>query len=57
MPDFDLAVIGAGAAGLSAAAGAAAQSCRVALIERDRMGGRTAWRSRGACRSRRWHCW
>lgn len=39
MPDFDLAVIGAGAAGLSVAAGAAQLGARVALIERDRMGG------------------
>ena len=39
MPDFDLAVIGAGAAGLSVAAGAAQLGLRVALIERDRMGG------------------
>jgi pyruvate/2-oxoglutarate dehydrogenase complex dihydrolipoamide dehydrogenase (E3) component len=39
MPDFDLAVIGAGAAGLSVAAGAAQLGARVALIERGRMGG------------------
>jgi pyruvate/2-oxoglutarate dehydrogenase complex dihydrolipoamide dehydrogenase (E3) component len=39
MPDFDLAVIGAGAAGLSVAAGAAQLGARVALIERNRMGG------------------
>jgi pyruvate/2-oxoglutarate dehydrogenase complex dihydrolipoamide dehydrogenase (E3) component len=39
MPDFDLAVIGAGAAGLSVTAGAAQLGLRVALIERDRMGG------------------
>jgi pyruvate/2-oxoglutarate dehydrogenase complex dihydrolipoamide dehydrogenase (E3) component len=39
MPDFDLAVIGAGAAGLSVAAGAAQLGLRVALIERGRMGG------------------
>lgn len=39
MPDFDLIVIGAGAAGLSVAAGAAQLGVRVALIERDRMGG------------------
>jgi pyruvate/2-oxoglutarate dehydrogenase complex dihydrolipoamide dehydrogenase (E3) component len=37
--DFDLAVIGAGAAGLSVAAGAAQLGARVALIERGRMGG------------------
>ena len=39
MPDFDLMVIGAGAAGLSVAAGAAQLGVRTALIERDRMGG------------------
>lgn len=36
---FDLIVIGAGAAGLSVTAGAAQLGVRVALIERDRMGG------------------
>jgi pyruvate/2-oxoglutarate dehydrogenase complex dihydrolipoamide dehydrogenase (E3) component len=39
MADFDLIVIGAGAAGLSVAAGASQLGARVALIERDRMGG------------------
>jgi pyruvate/2-oxoglutarate dehydrogenase complex dihydrolipoamide dehydrogenase (E3) component len=39
MPDFDLAVIGAGAAGLSVAAGASQLGASVALIERDLMGG------------------
>jgi pyruvate/2-oxoglutarate dehydrogenase complex dihydrolipoamide dehydrogenase (E3) component len=39
MADFDLAVIGAGAAGLSVAAGAAQLGASVVLIERDRMGG------------------
>ena len=39
MADFDLIVIGAGAAGLSVAAGASQLGLRVALIERDRMGG------------------
>jgi pyruvate/2-oxoglutarate dehydrogenase complex dihydrolipoamide dehydrogenase (E3) component len=39
MPDYDLLVIGAGAAGLSIAAGAAQLGVRVALIERHRMGG------------------
>lgn len=39
MADFDLLVIGAGAAGLSVTAGAAQLGVRVALIERDRMGG------------------
>lgn len=36
---FDIAIIGAGASGLSVAAGAAQLGARVALIERDRMGG------------------
>ncbi len=39
MPDFDLAVIGAGASGLSVTAVAAQLGLRVALIERHRMGG------------------
>jgi pyruvate/2-oxoglutarate dehydrogenase complex dihydrolipoamide dehydrogenase (E3) component len=39
VPDFDLIVIGAGAAGLSVAAGAAQLGASVALIERARMGG------------------
>ncbi len=39
MPDFDLIVIGAGAAGLSIAAGASQLGVKTALIERDRMGG------------------
>jgi len=39
VPEFDLAVIGAGASGLSVTAVAAQLGLRVALIERDRMGG------------------
>jgi len=39
MPDFDLVVIGAGAAGLSTAAIAAALGRKVALVERGAMGG------------------
>ena len=39
MPDYDVAVIGAGAAGLSVANVAAQLGLRTALIERDRMGG------------------
>ena len=39
MADFDLAVIGAGASGLSVASVAARLGLRVALIERNRMGG------------------
>jgi pyruvate/2-oxoglutarate dehydrogenase complex dihydrolipoamide dehydrogenase (E3) component len=39
MPDFDMAVIGAGSAGLSIAYAATQLGLTVALIERDRMGG------------------
>jgi pyruvate/2-oxoglutarate dehydrogenase complex dihydrolipoamide dehydrogenase (E3) component len=39
MPDFDLLVIGAGASGLSVAAGAAQLGVKTALVERDHMGG------------------
>ncbi len=39
MADFDIAVIGAGASGLSVASVAARLGLRVALIERNRMGG------------------
>jgi pyruvate/2-oxoglutarate dehydrogenase complex dihydrolipoamide dehydrogenase (E3) component len=39
MPDFDFAIIGAGAAGLSVAAVTAQLGLRVALIEQSRMGG------------------
>src|SRR3954454_14267011 len=39
MADFDLLVIGAGAAGLSIAAGAAQLGVKTALVERDQMGG------------------
>lgn len=39
MPDFDVAVIGAGAAGLSVAAISSGLGLKVALIERGRMGG------------------
>jgi pyruvate/2-oxoglutarate dehydrogenase complex dihydrolipoamide dehydrogenase (E3) component len=39
MKPFDLCVIGGGAAGLTAAAGAAQLGARVALVERRRMGG------------------
>ena len=39
MPDFDVAVIGAGAAGLSVAAICSGLGLSVALIERGRMGG------------------
>ena len=39
MPDFDVVVIGAGAAGLSVAAISAGLGLKVALVERGRMGG------------------
>ncbi|MBI3977902.1 MAG: FAD-dependent oxidoreductase, partial [Chloroflexi bacterium] len=41
---FDLVVIGAGSAGLSAASFAARIGARVALVERDRIGGDCTWR-------------
>ena len=40
---YDLAVLGAGTAGLVTAAGAARLGARVALIERDRLGGECLW--------------
>ncbi len=40
---YDLAVIGGGTAGLVAAAGAASLGARVALVERDRLGGECLW--------------
>src|SRR5919107_6320582 len=39
MPDFDVVVIGAGAAGLSVASISAGLGLKVALVERGRMGG------------------
>jgi pyruvate/2-oxoglutarate dehydrogenase complex dihydrolipoamide dehydrogenase (E3) component len=42
-PDFDLAVIGGGAGGLVVAAGGAKLGAKVALIERDRLGGDCLW--------------
>jgi pyruvate/2-oxoglutarate dehydrogenase complex dihydrolipoamide dehydrogenase (E3) component len=41
--EFDLAVIGGGAGGLVVAAGAARLGAKVALIERDRLGGDCLW--------------
>lgn len=41
--DYDLAVIGGGAAGLVAATGGAALGARTALIEKDRLGGDCTW--------------
>lgn len=40
---FDLVIIGGGTAGLVAAAGSAALGARVALVERDRLGGECLW--------------
>ncbi len=42
-PDFDLVIIGAGSGGLTAAAFAAKIGARVALIEKDRIGGDCTW--------------
>jgi pyruvate/2-oxoglutarate dehydrogenase complex dihydrolipoamide dehydrogenase (E3) component len=42
-PDFDLAVIGGGAGGLVVAAGGAALGAKVALVEKDRLGGDCLW--------------
>ena len=42
-PDFDLAVIGGGAGGLGVAKGGAKRGAKVALIERDRLGGDSLW--------------
>jgi len=44
MARYDLVVIGGGTAGLVAAVGAAGQSARVLLAERDRTGGDCLWR-------------
>ena len=41
--EFDLAVIGGGAGGLAVAAGGARLGAKVALIERDRLGGDCLW--------------
>lgn len=41
--DYDLVVVGGGTAGLVAAAGAAGLGARVALVERDRLGGECLW--------------
>lgn len=41
--EFDLLVIGGGTAGLVAAAGSASLGARVALLERDRLGGECLW--------------
>lgn len=42
-PDYDIIAIGGGTAGLVTAAGAAGLGARVALIERDKMGGECLW--------------
>ncbi len=43
MPTHDIVIIGGGTAGLVTAAGAAALGARVALIERERLGGDCLW--------------
>lgn len=43
MSDFDLVVIGGGSGGLVVAAGGAQLGARVALVERDRLGGDCLW--------------
>ncbi|HKO16650.1 MAG TPA: FAD-dependent oxidoreductase [Gemmatimonadaceae bacterium] len=43
MPQYDLIVIGGGTAGLVAAAGSAGIGARVALVERERLGGECLW--------------
>jgi pyruvate/2-oxoglutarate dehydrogenase complex dihydrolipoamide dehydrogenase (E3) component len=42
-PEFDLAVIGGGAGGLVVAAGGAKLGAKIALIEKDRLGGDCLW--------------
>src|SRR4029078_13517823 len=42
-PEFDLAVIGGGAGGLAVAAGGAKLGAKVALIEKDWLGGENLW--------------
>ena len=42
-PEFDIAVIGGGSAGLVVAAGGAALGAKVALVERHRLGGDCLW--------------
>ena len=43
MTRYDLVVVGGGAAGLVTSAGAAGLGARVALVERERMGGECLW--------------
>ncbi len=43
MPSHDLVIIGGGTAGLVTAAGAAALGARVALVEREQLGGDCLW--------------
>jgi pyruvate/2-oxoglutarate dehydrogenase complex dihydrolipoamide dehydrogenase (E3) component len=42
-PEFDLAIIGGGAGGMAVAQGGAKLGAKVALIEKDRIGGDTLW--------------
>src|SRR5436309_15385851 len=42
-PEFDIAVIGGGSGGLVVAAGGAALGAKVALVEKNRLGGDCLW--------------
>jgi pyruvate/2-oxoglutarate dehydrogenase complex dihydrolipoamide dehydrogenase (E3) component len=42
-PEFDLAIIGGGPGGLAVAAGGAARGAKIALIEKNRLGGDSLW--------------
>ena len=42
-PEFDLVVIGGGSGGLVVAAGGATLGAKVALVEKDRLGGDCLW--------------
>ena len=42
-PEFDLAIVGGGAGGMAVAQGGAKLGAKVALIEKDRIGGDTLW--------------
>ena len=55
---FDVVVIGAGGAGMSAALFAAIEGARVLLVERtEYVGGTTAWSAGTTCAHRSWRRW